>query len=241
MKPLAPIEGAVRVVRVWDLPTRLFHWALLVLVAGAWVSRRYAEHLGDHSLVWHRWTGYAILTLLVFRLIWGGVGSSTARFSSFLRGPAAAARYLAALLRGRERRYLGHNPLGTWMIVALFLVLVGQAVLGLLLLDSDGFVGGPLNRLVADETAQMFARWHGKGFNIILLLAAIHIVVNSGYELIKRDPLVRAMISGRKPAGPYEDAPEAVIAAHANLKGLACLALAAAIVLGGITLLGGRL
>jgi cytochrome b len=241
MKPLAPIEGAARVVRVWDLPTRLFHWALLVLVAGAWLTRRYAEALGDHNLTWHRWNGYAILTLLVFRLFWGLVGSSTARFSSFLSGPAAAARYLADLLKGRERHYLGHNPLGTWMIVALFLALTGQTVLGLLSLDGDGFVGGPLSRLLSDETAQMFGRWHAQGFNIILLLAAIHIVANSGYALIKHDPLVRAMISGRKPAAVYEDAPEAVIAANANLKGLVCLVLAAAIVLGGITLLGGRL
>src|SRR5690606_2268866 len=134
------------------------------------------------------------LTLLVFRLLWGLAGSSTARFSSFLRGPATTVRYLAALLKGRERRYLGHNPLGTWMIVALFLALSGQAVLGLLLLDSDGFVGAPLSRLLSDETAQMFGRWHAQGFNIILLLAAIHIAANSGYALIKRDPLVRAMI-----------------------------------------------
>jgi cytochrome b len=241
MTVLPPDQGAGRVVRVWDLPTRLFHWALLLLVATAWLTRRYADSIGDHNLTWHRWNGYAILTLLVFRLLWGVVGSSTARFSSFLRGPMAAARYLADLLRGRERHYLGHNPLGTWMIVALFAALAAQAMLGLMLLDSDGFIGGPLSRLVADETAQMFGRWHAQGFNVILLLAAIHILANSGYALIKRDPLVRAMISGRKPAAAYEDAPEAVIAAHANLKGLACLAAAAAIVLGGITLLGGRL
>jgi cytochrome b len=235
------MAGAARVVRVWDLPTRLFHWGLLALVAGAWVSRRFAENVGDHSLVWHRWNGYAILTLLVFRLLWGLVGSSTARFSSFLRGPGAALRYLADLLKGRERRYLGHNPLGTWMIVALFLALVGQAALGLFSLDGDGFVAGPLNRLVSDEEAQMFGRWHAQGFNVILLLATIHIVAISGYALIKHDPVVRAMISGRKPAALYEDAPEAAITAHANLKGLACLVLAGAVVLGGITLLGGRL
>jgi cytochrome b len=228
-------------VRVWDLPTRLFHWALVLLVATAWISRRFAESLGDHNLVWHRWNGYTILILLVFRLIWGFAGSSTARFSSFVRGPGAAAAYVRALLGGRERRYLGHNPLGSWMVLALLLALVCQAVLGLLLLDDNGFIAGPLSRLLDDETAQMFGHWHARGFNLILLLALIHIVANSAYALFKRDPLVRAMVSGRKPAMAYEDVQEAVIAPGTNRRALGCLAAAAVIVLGGITLLGGRL
>lgn len=237
-----PATGAaVQTVRAWDLPTRLFHWSLVLLVADAWVSRRYAAFFHDDTLLWHRWNGYAILVLVVFRLLWGFAGSSTARFGSFIRWPWRALGYLRDTLAGRERHYLGHNPLGAWMIIALLLAVTVQGVLGLYLMDEDGILYGPLQRTISDGWANTFWRWHLQGFNVILLVVGVHVVANSLYALLRRDPLVRAMVTGRKPAAAYEDAPHAAIVPHANLRALGCLILACVIVFGGIVALGGRL
>jgi cytochrome b len=235
------IPGPARAtVRAWDLPTRLFHWSLVLLIFWAWLSREIAASIGDDTLLWHRWNGYAILVLLVFRVLWGFAGSSTSRFTAFIHWPWRALGYLRDLLMGKERRYLGHNPLGTWMIIALLLAVAAQAILGMYLMDDDGFLAGPLKRTISDELATTMGHWHIRWFNVILALVAIHVVANLGYALIKREPLIRAMITGRKPAGPYQDAPEAAIVSHSNLRALICLIAAAGIVYGGVIGLGGK-
>ncbi len=227
-------------VPAWDLPTRLFHWLLVLLVFCAWASRRYAGAVGDDTLIWHRWNGYAVLVLLVFRLIWGFVGSSTSRFGAFIDWPWRAFGYLRDLLAGRPRHYLGHNPLGSWMIVALLAAVSIQALLSLYLMDDDGNLAGPLQRTVSDDWAMTFGHWHVRWFNVILALVAIHIVANSAYAIFSRDPLIRAMVTGRKPVTEYRDQQQAVIVPHANLKALCCLVAAAIIVFGGVIALGGR-
>jgi cytochrome b len=228
-------------VRVWDLPTRLFHWTFVTLILCAWVSSEFASKINDPTLKWHRWNGYAILVLVVFRLIWGFAGSSTSRFSSFMRWPRVALSYGLDVLRGRERPFLGHNPLGSWMVLMLLGAVAAQSVLGLYTLEHNDITAGPLNRTISEETSKVVGWLHVRGFNVILALAALHVLANSLYQIVKKDPLITAMVTGVKPARHYEDGPEAAIARNSGLRALACLVAAVTLVFGGILLLGGRI
>lgn len=235
-----PVIGGT--VTAWDGPTRLFHWLLVLLVLSAWASYEFASALGDRLMVWHRVNGLAILVLVVWRIIWGFAGSSTARFAGFVRGPAAVLAYAASLISGPLRRYLGHNPLGALMVLALLAVLFSQACFGLFAIDDNDLVGGPLHRLVEEDTTKWATGWHGRIFDFVLLpLIGLHIVANVLYGVVKKEPLIPAMIAGTKPTAPYEDATEAEIAANVTARALLCLAAAIAIVLGTILLAGGRL
>ena len=227
-------------VRAWDLPTRVFHWSLVVLMAAGWASAEFAEQLGDVTLKAHRWTGYAILVLLVWRLIWGFTGSPTSRFSSFVVGPGAVLRYGLDLLRGRSRYFLGHNPLGALMVLALIGIVLTQTVLGLFTVEHNDLANGPLANLVDERLWKPIRLWHHWIFNrLILPLAALHILANILYGVVKKDPLIPAMITGRKPAADYEDDREPV--GNPNGRALGCLAVAAALVFGPIWMLGGTL
>ena len=228
-------------VRAWDGPTRLFHWTLVALIADAWISFQYSERVGDFTLRWHRWNGYAILVLVVWRLLWGLVGSSTSRFASFVRWPWTAAGYGLDLLRGRPRHFLGHNPLGTYMVLALLALVAAQGTLGLFTLEHNDLVAGPLKRIASDETVKTLSFWHRRGFNVILAFVCLHVIANLGYQLFKKDPLITGMVTGRKPAADYEDASEAVIVARPGVRGLLCLIVAAGIVFGAILAAGGKL
>lgn len=229
-------------VRAWDLPTRVFHWTLVMLVAVSWASFQYAQLIGDPRLVIHRRTGYAVLILVAWRLLWGFAGSSTSRFTSFVRGPGAAIGYASALARGQSRHYLGHNPLGALMVLALLALVGGQALLGLFTVEHNDLAAGPLYRLVDEETQKLASRWHRRAIYWFLLPAiGLHITANVLYALLRKDPLIAAMVTGRKPAARYEDEAEAQIVVRPVLRALGCLVAAAAIVLGGILLLGGRL
>ena len=236
-----PIQRpAGRTVRVWDGPTRLFKWLLVLTVVVGYVTYRG----GDDTIALHIWNGYAALILVVFRLLWGFVGSSTARFGRWVAWPWRALAYGVDLLSGRSRHYLGHNPLGGWMVITLLAFVAGQAISGLFTVDSNGIVGGPFANLdFGDPTPaqRTLSRWHHLGFYVLLAFAAVHVLANTLYELVKKDPLVQAMVTGRKPAGDYVDEAEMVPAAHTWLRAAACLALAAAIVFGTVKLFGGKL
>jgi len=229
-------------VRVWDLPTRLFHWTLAISVLLSWASWRYSELIGDHTLKVHRWLGMFILVLVVFRILWGFVGSSTSRLGRLFFAPWTSARYALSTVRGPARHYLGHNPLGSYMILALLAAVALQATLGLFTVEHNDVTAGPLYRLVSEETREQISHWHGRWFyRVILVLIPLHILANVGYGLIKRDPLIRAMITGRKPAAEYVDAAEAMITPNAGIKALICLAIAAALVFGTVFGLGGKM
>ena len=236
-----PALAKRRVVRAWDGPTRLFKWSLVALVTASWATQRF----GDPTLTWHKLSGYAILVLLVFRLLWGVVGSSTARFSAWVSSPWRAAAYGLDLVRGRSRPYLSHNPLGAWMILALMAFVGSQAVAGLFTVDSNGIFGGPFANDGAFADPTLWQRWmtryHHQAFNVLLGLVALHVGVNLFYQFVKGDPIIKAMITGRKPVEPFADQPEMVPAPASALRALLCLAVAAAIVLGGIKLFGGTL
>jgi cytochrome b len=229
-------------VRAWDWPTRAFHWSLVLAIISAWASSEFAEKLGDPTLKWHRYNGYFILVLVVFRLIWGVVGSSTSRWSAFVTWPWTAAAYGLDLVRGRNRHFLGHNPLGTYMILGLLFLVSVQGILGLMTVEHNDTTWGPLYKLLSEDNQKRVLYWHLRGFNwFILPLVGTHILANSLYGLIKQDPLIRAMITGTKPAAAYEDQREAELAASLGVRAVMAFALAAAIVLGGIVALGGKL
>ena len=178
-------------VAVWDLPTRLFHWSLVTLICISW-------YCGETGVMrWHMLSGQAILTLLLFRLAWGLVGSQSARFSDFVKGPGAVLGYARGLLAGRPEPWIGHNPLGGWMVIALLMVLLIQAGSGLFAND-DIFSEGPLANLVSKETSDNLTRLHKANFNLLLVLAALHIAAAFYYLLVKGENLIRPMITGRK-------------------------------------------
>lgn len=231
------------VVRAWDFPTRLFHWTLLVLVLGSYYTQWLMDPARDPTMRFHRWIGYLILVLIVFRLIWGFVGGSTSRFLAFVPSPLKAIRYASAFVRGRSPHYLGHNPLGALMIVALLLVVLAQALSGLFAADSNAIFGGPFAHTDPLEDApawkSFISRYHHLGADILVGLVGVHVVANLAYQFAKGDNLIGAMVSGRKPADAYADQPAAT--GGSPVTAFVCLAAAAAIVLGGIKAFGGLL
>jgi cytochrome b len=172
---------------VWDLPTRLFHWLLAAFVLFSWWSVHH--HHGD----WHVWSGCAILALLVFRLLWGFVGSSTARFRSFVRGPRSIADYWHGRWAG-----IGHNPLGALSVLALLLVVAVQVGLGLVSQDEDGIIMGPLAQLVSSDTSDRARDLHEFWFNLVLAFIALHLLAILYYRL-RGKRLVAPMITGQAP------------------------------------------
>jgi cytochrome b len=182
---------SARSVRVWDPAVRVFHWTLVAAFATAWLS-------GDELPGIHVWTGYLIAGLLVFRLLWGLVGPRYARFGEFVRPPSAVLGYLDAVRRGRAPRYLGHNPAGGAMVVALILTLTITAASGLALLGATDF-SGPLAGLVrGGAMADTLEEVHEAAANLTLLLVALHLGGVLFSSLVHGENLIRSMIDGRK-------------------------------------------
>jgi len=200
-------------IRVWDLPVRLFHWVLVILMTVSYVTGR----AGGDWMKFHFWSGYAILTLILFRIAWGFVGSTTARFSNFVKGPAAIVTHLRELL-GRTGPYdAGHNPMGGAMVVVLLFAVLAQAGTGLFSADTDaGLVTGPLATRIADAMVDKLTAFHHYWVNVLLVLVAAHVAAVLVYLVWKRHNLVRAMITGAKPADevvpPGKPAPRLVFA-----------------------------
>jgi cytochrome b len=180
-------------VAVWDWPVRIVHWAIVLLIAFAWWTAE--EEMVD----WHYRAGMAVLGLLVFRIVWGFIGSSTARFSSFVRGP----RGILSYLRGRSGYVLGHNPLGALSVLALLAMIAAEVGLGLFASDEDGLMSGPFASLVSDDLSERLTDLHHDLFDYLLVLIGLHVAAILFYLLVKRDNLVGPMIVGRRsaPAG----------------------------------------
>ena len=188
--------GPRRVV-AWDLPTRLFHWALVACIAVSWVS------IETDRTDLHVQAGYVALGLIVFRILWGIVGSRTARFADFVRWPGAALAYLRDTFAGRARRSLGHNPAGGWSVVLLLGLVGTQATLGLFAND-DIFTEGPLAKYVSGATSDLATDIHETLFNVLLAFIALHVAVVIAYRL-KGENLIAPMITGRKTWDPQKD------------------------------------
>ena len=176
---------------IWDLPTRLFHWVLVLLIGFMWLSGK------KGWLEYHMLSGYAILALLLFRIVWGFIGSDTARFAFFLKSPIEALRHLSHLTRREPDTEVGHNAAGGYVVVVMLAVLLFQVFTGLCAND-DISTEGPLARVVGQTLSDQLTRWHNKGFLVIQLLVAAHIVAIILYAILKRHDLVRPMITGKK-------------------------------------------
>ncbi len=191
-------------VRVWDLPTRLFHWALAACIAGSLVS----VNLGGNAVGWHFRFGYAILALLLFRLLWGFAGPRYARFASFPPSPAAVLRYL----RGERGASPGHNPLGALSVYAMLAALALQAGTGLFATD-DIMWDGPLKHLVSNAASATLTRVHKINRFVVIALVALHLVAIAWYAFARKERLVGPMIGGDKALGDAPDCDQAAPAA----------------------------
>lgn len=177
---------------IWDAGVRVFHWALVADVLGLWLSAR-AEDFDLHFKL-----GYLALGLLLFRLIWGVVGSDTARFATFIKGPGAVLAHLGHLVRpGPLPPHRGHNPAGGWAVVALLLVVLAQVATGLCAVDADGMNEGPLAARVGDAGAKIARRLHHANFTLLEGVALLHVTAILIYLLLKRENLLYPMITGR--------------------------------------------
>lgn len=192
-------------IRVWDLPLRLFHWLLAGLVLCSGITGWFSADLGPWSARWHLFSGYAILALLIFRLLWGFVGGTHARFASFVRGPRAVVAYVEEMLGRRPASlHVGHNPLGSWSVLAMLGSLALQVGCDLFLADEDLGIEGPLAKYVASATSDRLATVHQFNFYLLLALIATHLAAIAFYRLAKGDNLVKPMLTGDKevPAAP---------------------------------------
>ncbi|MCC7048683.1 MAG: cytochrome b/b6 domain-containing protein [Alphaproteobacteria bacterium] len=214
-------------VRVWDLPTRLFHWVLVGLIVFSFVTGKMGR------IEWHMYSGKVILALVLFRVLWGFAGNEHARFAGFLRGPVETIGYALGTLRGTARRYLGHNPLGGWSALAMILLIGFQATTGMFATD-DIYTDGPLKYLVSDDTSKRLTTLHRYGVNVLLVLVGLHVAAVLFYLFVKKDNLARAMVTGRKQAAAGTAGATAGSAAMA----VALLAVSLAVVLGGLAIYG---
>ena len=180
-------------VRVWDIPTRLFHWLLVALVVFSLVTAK----IGITAMRFHEWSGFTILVLVVFRLFWGFFGGRQSRFSEFLRGPAAVIRYALSLFAKGSGRHLGHNPLGGWSIIAMLASLASQAGTGLFAND-DILTEGPLYGLVSKGTSDWLTGIHHLNAKVLLVLIILHIGAVVFYLAVKHENLIKPMIVGAK-------------------------------------------
>ena len=184
----------LRPVRVWDLPTRTFHWVLAACVVCSIVSAK----IGGNAMVWHFRFGYVVFTLLAFRILWGLVGGRWSRFASFIYAPATTLRYLRGESRAHEHHDVGHNPLGAFSVFGLLAILAAQIGTGLFA-DDEIANTGPLIKFVSGATSLLLTKWH-KTFGqwIIISLVLLHVAAILFYLLKKKQNLVRPMLSGDK-------------------------------------------
>ncbi|XXK28425.1 cytochrome b/b6 domain-containing protein [Arenicellales bacterium nBUS_45] len=181
-------------VKVWDLGVRVFHWFLVALVAGLWFT---ATSDGDWMTV-HQWLGVTVIAIVFTRVVWGFVGSDTARFSSFLVGPKSVRRYLKRFISRRDDvAFVGHNPAGGWSVMVLLSFLVFQALTGLFSND-DIFFDGPLAGVVGKDLSDVITGLHHQLFDILMILIGVHVATVIVHLVFKRDNLIRPMVSGVK-------------------------------------------
>lgn len=180
--------------RVWDLPLRLFHWFFAGGVTAAWGLGKF----GPDVMTLHFWFGYAVLALIAFRLVWGFLGSRTARFSSFIFGPKTVLAYMGSLPKRSASNWHGHNPLGGLFVFLLLGVIAAQAALGLFADPEDYINVGPLAAWVGVDGARTALAWHGILARATLILVILHVSAILFYRLWKREDLVTPMITGRR-------------------------------------------
>ncbi len=213
MTDLTPHTEVTRKVKVWDAPVRLFHWALVLFIALSFATGEFGGFdftmPGTGKMVpnldIHMWSGLAILALVLFRIVWGFVGSDTAKFSDFVRGPGAIFSYLTGMFKKGHKFIAGHNPAGGLVVIAILVLLLLQAVTGLFAKEDDFFGNtGPLYSLVSEQTAEILTKRHHQIWGYIELVILLHIAANFFYWIVLKQDLIVAMFTGKKstPDGP---------------------------------------
>lgn len=215
---MSEADIATHTVKLWDLPVRVCHWSFVALIPAMWWT---AE---NNAMGWHQRLGILLLTLLLFRLFWGIVGSSTARFSSFVRGPRAVVAYFLSL-GTHHAPVVGHNPAGGWSVIALLGAMAIQVGLGLFSGDPFDGATGPLNGLVGTIVADRLTDLHELVFYVLLGLILLHVVAIVLYLTVKRDNLVRPMIGGSRTGMSSAKGMRAVPAWRAGLCALVAVAI----------------
>lgn len=178
----------MKVISVWDLPLRLFHWLLVVSVVAAYVSAK----VGGAWIDWHGRIGLFIVGLLIFRIVWGFLGSTHARFKTFFPTFSRLVSYFKGHWHG-----IGHNPLGALSVLALLTLVATQVGSGLFANDDISFTG-PLASLIDKDQSDQFTRWHNSSFNILLVLVIMHVLAIVYHRLVKKNNLVGPMVTGKK-------------------------------------------
>jgi cytochrome b len=206
---------APRIVLVWDIPIRVFHWLIVALVAAAYATWRL------NWMVLHGWVGDAVLALLLFRLMWGFFGGETARFSRFLTSPGTAVQHLKTAFRREPDRQVGHNPAGGWMVLLLLALLLAETLTGLYVAN-DIADEGPLTEVVPAWVANAIAASHAILWDALLAAIVLHVLAIAGFAAIKGQNLLRPMITGTKILPASVPAPRAGSAARAGLLLLGC-------------------
>lgn len=222
--PLSTETADATTVRIWDLPTRAFHWLLAAAVIGLVITGK----IGGGAMVWHFRLGLLVMALLLFRVLWGLVGGHWSRFVRFAYGPGALLRYLRGRSRPDEHHEVGHSPLGALSVFALLAFLALQVGTGLVADDEIANVG-PLNRFVSGATATSATAWHKDfGQYILMALVLLHVAAIVFYRVRKGRNLVGPMISGDKslPAGTPAARDSGATRVLALLLAAACAALA---------------
>jgi hypothetical protein len=186
-----------KIIRVWDLPIRIFHWLLALCILGSIIS----VNIGGNAIEWHAYFGYSVLTLLIFRITWGFVGSTHARFTSFFPNRTKILNYL----QGNAPKVLGHNPIGALSVFALLFVLSVQVITGLFVDDEIAFQG-PLAKYVPNWVVSFLSEIHEGNQVVIYTLIAIHIAAIIYYKKFRGEDLIKPMISGDKEIDPSEEA-----------------------------------
>ena len=177
---------------VWDAGVRIFHWSLLAAMIGAFVTIKMGK------LQYHTWCGFAILALLLFRVVWGFVGGTHARFASFVKGPGAVIVYLKNTIAGGKETSLGHNPMGALSVLAMLAALLFQAVSGFLTNSDDFFFEAPLYKLVGKELSDKITTLHKLNENVLMVLVGLHLAAIAFYYFFKKENLVKPMLTGVK-------------------------------------------
>lgn len=199
-------------IRVWDLPTRLFHWLLVACIIGSVVT----SQIGGNAMVWHFRFGFAIASLLLFRLVWGLIGGRWSRFTAFMFSPATVMRYLKG--DGKPEHAIGHNPLGAASVFAMLVFLVAQVSTGVISDDEIAAVG-PFAKFVSNATVSAATSYHKTYGKFALIgLIVLHLAAITYYAFAKRDNLVRPMVTGDKALrselpGSRDDAVSRLVAA----------------------------
>jgi cytochrome b len=186
------MQTSLHAIRVWDLPTRIFHWCLALAVVGLLVTGK----IGGEAMYWHSRLAFGVGTLLLFRLLWGFAGGHWSRFASFTVSPRSVAAYLR---KSEPAQEIGHSPLGALSVYALLLFLALQFTSGLFSENRHDDFAGPLNALVSGHTAQLLTSYHKKiGQVVLIFLIAIHVAAIAWYQLRLLRPLTGAMWHGDK-------------------------------------------